>query len=195
LAETLTPIIDYSGSQDRRMLAKWANLSSSAATASKIPNLIWTDIAANMMVGTKSGSAHPRQVRISQRRITYNVFFGIPGILCVVLWLAWAILLLGLGFSRQHRRRISFPALKRLINRLSVGRPLADAQEPGIYNANASTKEWLKARGHIVIDLAAEEDPEQTGFVPHHQSRGGGDGRHVSATERKSSKQLRRSAY
>jgi hypothetical protein len=155
------------------MLAKWGNLSSSVATASKIPNLIWTDIAANMMVGTKSDSSYPRQVRISQRRITYKGIFGIPGILCLVLWLAWAILLLGLGFSRQHRRRISFHALKRLINRLSVGRPLADAQEPGIYNLNASTKEWLREPGHIVIDLASEE-PEETGFGPNHQSGGGG---------------------
>jgi hypothetical protein len=135
-------------------------------------------MAANVMVGTKPGSSYGRQVRISQRRITYNIIFGIPGILCMVLWLVWAIILVCLGFSQQHRQRISFHALKRLINRLSVGRSLAYAQEHGIYNLNASTKEWLKGPGRIVIDLTPEE-PEQASPVLNHQSGEVGGGRNL----------------
>jgi hypothetical protein len=45
--------MDYSGKVNLAMFRKWQELSRSAATSSKILNLIWTDIAANMVVGTK----------------------------------------------------------------------------------------------------------------------------------------------
>jgi hypothetical protein len=63
------------------MMAKWRELSASQATAAKIPNLIWTDLAANMLVGTKSLlSAFPDtqsyKVRSNKRRLFFSLRLG-----------------------------------------------------------------------------------------------------------------------
>lgn len=45
---------DYSGQSDFAMFAKWQELSSLPQTTAKIINLIWTDLAGNAVVGTRS---------------------------------------------------------------------------------------------------------------------------------------------
>lgn len=44
---------DYSGWSSLGVYAKWQKLSTSADTVSKILNLVWTDVAANAVVGTR----------------------------------------------------------------------------------------------------------------------------------------------
>ena len=45
---------DYSGSADFAMFALWQELSRTPTSAAKIINLIWTDVSANAVVGTRS---------------------------------------------------------------------------------------------------------------------------------------------
>ncbi|KAL9621562.1 MAG: hypothetical protein Q9160_003954 [Pyrenula sp. 1 TL-2023] len=45
---------DYSGQSDFAMFARWQELSSLPQTTAKIINLIWTDLAGNAVVGTRS---------------------------------------------------------------------------------------------------------------------------------------------
>jgi hypothetical protein len=126
-----------------------------------IPNLIWTDIAANMLVGTKSltdafPSTKTYQVRLYERKITYKYVYAIPGFLC---WASWAtaiaglLLLLSFPDSRE-RMRPSF--LKHLINRLSVGRVLADGIKTKRCSVDAPTREWIRKAGRVEIDLWEE---------------------------------------
>lgn len=44
----------YTGATSMSLYQKWQELSGSADTAAKIPNLIWTDIMANALIGTRS---------------------------------------------------------------------------------------------------------------------------------------------
>lgn len=143
------------------MLLKWRNLSASSTTMASIPNLIWTDIAANMLVGTKSltdafPSTKTYQVRLYERKITYKYVYAIPGFLC---WASWAtaiaglLLLLSFPDSRE-RMRPSF--LKHLINRLSVGRVLADGIKTKRCSVDAPTREWIRKAGRVEIDLWEE---------------------------------------
>jgi len=44
----------YTGDHSLSLYQKWQNLSATALTAAKIPNLIWTDIMANAIIGTRS---------------------------------------------------------------------------------------------------------------------------------------------
>jgi hypothetical protein len=148
----------YDGTQNRRMMAKWQNLSSSLTSVANIPNLIWTDIAANMLVGTKSlndafPSTNAYEVRMYQRRITYNYLYGIPGLLCWTIWLLWVLMILALLFSSNSHSRISPSAVKSLINRLSVGRALVATEHSESCAADAPTKEWLSKAGLIEIEL------------------------------------------
>lgn len=156
--------IDYTGSKNRAMALKWMNLSKSAESLHKIPNLIWTDIAASMLVGTKSVvSAMPdskMQVQMFRQEITYNYLYAIPGILC---WAIWVILLAFLGISTISKRRtspLSPGHLKELINKLSLGRALVLARDPDeiVHLSNASTKEWLKDVGRMPIEISGPRE-------------------------------------
>jgi hypothetical protein len=46
--------MDYSGSNNLGLYNKWANLSQTPEGAARIINLLWTDVSANSVVGTKS---------------------------------------------------------------------------------------------------------------------------------------------
>jgi hypothetical protein len=58
--------IDYSGKANLAMSRKWHELSRTAATSAKILNLIWTDNAANMVVGTRRrrGTSATAKIRV-----------------------------------------------------------------------------------------------------------------------------------
>ncbi|KAK4246331.1 hypothetical protein C7999DRAFT_33294 [Corynascus novoguineensis] len=58
---------DYSGQTNLALKRRWKDLSRSADTVAKIPNLIWTDLAANAVVGTKglAGMAPNQRVLVT----------------------------------------------------------------------------------------------------------------------------------
>jgi hypothetical protein len=99
-----TTAVDYSGKANLAMYKRWQELSRTAETSAKILNLIWTDIAANLVVGTKSlqpdesskrkrddtassNSRTPHVVNYT-RRVNYNYVYGIPAFLTLVLFAA-----------------------------------------------------------------------------------------------------------
>ena len=168
-ASNVQGLLNYSGTRDRRMLLKWHNLTSSSSSMSHIPNLIWTDIMSNMVVGTKSvlsafPDKHLMSVRIARRRITYNYVWAVPGLCCLLLWLLWALLLLGMTVSSPlFRSRLSLRALRILTNRLSVGRPLVELKSPENYDVNAPTKTWIEVAKYVEIDLLQENESNDNG--------------------------------
>ncbi|EXJ74703.1 uncharacterized protein A1O5_01397 [Cladophialophora psammophila CBS 110553] len=165
---------DYSGDTNMAMYARWRDLSGSAATVAKIPNLVWTDIAANMLVGTRnwnSGNGLPANlqkrdddgtsgggsdqalvpVTVYQQRIRYHWPFAIPAFLALALFLA---VLLAAFISVLSGRGL--PArVRHYLFHLSSGRMLGDIQYAGECDKLAPTNEWLARVGGRRSDLHA----------------------------------------
>ncbi|KAH8645940.1 hypothetical protein BGZ60DRAFT_501165 [Tricladium varicosporioides] len=154
----------FRDSLTRQQMRKWQNATASPKTTILIPNLMWTSSAANMLVGTKSlVDAIPSgkyEVKTFRHIITYNYVYAIPGILCLFLWMLWAILSATMLISTRFRSRMSLRALKSLINRLSVGRALVAASEPKMCDINASTKVWIAKAGRVKVDITDDAKEE-----------------------------------
>ena len=142
------------------MLLKLQNLSSSFDTLPLIPNLIWTEIAANMLVGSKSrlpsqnGDAAIGEVRMLERRITYKYQYGVLGFLCCGIWIFWVVFSIILLFIPVSRGRMRISSIKSFLNKLSVGRPLLLTAKPETDSYGLTTKEWLRQVGRSQIDLS-----------------------------------------
>lgn len=100
-----TSPVDYSGKANLAMYKKWQELSQTPESSAKILNLIWTDIAANMVVGTKGLEPHVAPMRKRDdtttssesktppvinytRRVRYKYVYGIPAFLTLTLFVA-----------------------------------------------------------------------------------------------------------
>lgn len=137
-------VADYSGTTNLALFRQWQDLSKSPASAARILNLVWTDSAANAVVGTKtlqdpqqqalqrrdsssdtttsssSDSSLLPEVTSYKRRVKYHLPYGIPAFLTLLLTLAMAIITLGatvLGRSGPHQMRS-------ILNKTSPGRIL-----------------------------------------------------------------------
>lgn len=144
----------YDGANDRRMLNRWYNLTSSPKTIPKIPNLAWTDIVANMVVGTKSVSPNHKQlVQTHVRKVTYDFKYGIPALLCLLVWTTYALLSLGMLIKSSTRARVVPDSIRRMINALSVGRALVLLPNTETDELYLGTKEWLGLNGSVDIEL------------------------------------------
>ena len=125
-------MFDYDGDTDQAMAVKWVNLTSSFDRIHKIPRVIWTDIAANIIVESKSVLSvfpdHKMEVQTFRRKITYNYFYAIPALICWIVWFGSLVLILSLLIFKEARTRLALGRLRRMINNLSVGRALIIAE-------------------------------------------------------------------
>ena len=149
-------LTDYTGLNNIALNTKWQQLSADANSASKIVNLIWTDIAATATVGTKStmskigmrlgaqrvGPATPASVTTYSKKLHYDYRYGIPAALVLLIALLVAIaLLLCLLFRVSYRESVQ------LLNQTSTGRAVLNLLDPNSGVVNASTKDWVVAAG------------------------------------------------
>ncbi|KAL2144067.1 hypothetical protein VTI28DRAFT_9678 [Corynascus sepedonium] len=113
---------DYSRRMNLALKRRWEILSRSANTVAKIPNLIWTDLAANMVIGTKSLAGLPTDKRVLvtvyNKRIRYHMPYAVPAIIVLALLVLTSLstacaALLG---------RTSLDKMKRYLNNTLVGR-------------------------------------------------------------------------
>lgn len=123
-------LIDYTGRSNVAMSRRWARLSRSADSVRKIHNLIWTDIAANAVLGTKglhsstmtaaraSSDLPVPLVSVYHRRIQYHLPFAIPAIIVLVLLLSALVLTSAAVFLG----RTGFSKMRRFLNATSAGR-------------------------------------------------------------------------
>lgn len=113
---------DYSGRTNLALKRRWEILLRSANTVAKIPNLIWTDLAANMVVGTKSPAGLPTDKRVLvtvyTKRIRYHMPYAIPAIIVLVL-LVLTSLSTACAALLGHT---SLDKMKRYLNNTLVGR-------------------------------------------------------------------------
>ena len=154
-----------------------ANYTSNVSTTAKILNLIWTDIAANALVGTKSwnsGSKLPPNlqkrsaettsstsadaqnspvmipVTIYTYQIRYHWVFAIPAALLLLL----ALLILGGAGAFALVGHATSSRVREYLFHLSAGRLLAGQVYPGVVDGQAPAKIWVAEVGlkHVRLD-------------------------------------------
>jgi hypothetical protein len=145
-------VFDYTGRTNNAFLRKWQELSKSAATASRVLNLIWTNAAANAVVGTKTLQAPQQrglqkranndsndtsnlfpQVILYKRRVQYHWPYGIPAFIALLFTVALIIVSLIaalLGHSGPG-------TMRRLLNKTSLGPVLTSSQIRNLENEQA----------------------------------------------------------
>ena len=155
----------YTGEQSFTMYSKWKNLSRSVETAPKIIDLIWTDLMANYVTGSKSvisssgtGGQDPtsrsRLVRAYERQIRYNFRYAIPAIIFLTLWLFAIIFLLCLVFLKKSK----FADVRQLVNHTATGRAVTTTAYPDMCEGRVSTKEWVRTAGKETIIVKYKTD-------------------------------------
>lgn len=163
---------DYSGRTGLALYTKWQNLSSSADQASRIINLVWTDIAANSVVGTKGwglGSAALRKrdtteadqvpVTVYQSHVRYRIPYAVPAFVALavtVVVVVVGIILVAVGKTGSNRMRL-------LLDATSAGRVMGSFLWPG-KAAGKGTDEWVKEVGTKVV-IASNESVVATGVT------------------------------
>lgn len=150
-------LADYSAENDFGLYIRWRDLSRSSETAGKIINLIWTDIMANLVVGTKlgpsssdkalEGSSPPLVIRPYKRRVVYDLRYAIPAIILLALWLC---VLLG-ALSLIFMSRASLSALTQLANQLAPGRMATNFLNNELSRSDAPTMEWAARAGFYIL--------------------------------------------
>jgi hypothetical protein len=168
------------------MYNQWKKLSSTAAGSAKILNLIWTDIAANAVVGTRSWiptadapnlskradapSSADVLIHILNRGTKYHIKYAIPAFLVLGLLL----LALGSSFLAMILGRGTVGAIKMYLSRVSSGRLMtaivdddrAVDETAGMTSSSSSvsTTQWLKRDGTTVINVS-KRVPRAKGVV------------------------------
>jgi len=155
----------YTGEQSFTMYSRWKNLSRSVETAPKIIDLIWTDLMANYVTGSKSvisstntGGQDPtsrsRLVQAYERQIRYNFRYAIPAIMFLTLWLFAIIFLLCLVFLKKSK----FADVRQLVNHTATGRAVTTTAFPDMCEGHVSTKEWVRTAGKETIVVKYKTD-------------------------------------
>lgn len=197
-----TSPVDYTGKADLAMYKKWQELSKTSETSSRIINLIWTDIAANMVVGTKSLQPPESSMRIRDdtvvertktppvitytRRIKYKYVYGIPAFLALVLFtlatLSSIFLALFCGAKPSTMRTF--------LQHISAGRFLTSQSQasqssqssygghsPSLHDdrySDSPTKIWVKGVGKELFTLGVEGWMKNAQLVSGHEGKEGG---------------------
>lgn len=164
-------VFDYSGRSNLAMYAKWQELSREAATTSKILDLIWTDVTANSVVGTRGwvqnrastglekrdngdGSNSDAEARVPvntfERRVRYQLPFATPAIIVAVATLIIIVATTALFFFGNARPEV----MRKYLFHTSVGRVMSNYVYPGQCHPQTPTREWLKLAGRNRIDVS-----------------------------------------
>jgi hypothetical protein len=147
-----TDFPDYSGKINYPLFLQWKSFSSNASIVSAIPNLIWTDIMANSVLGAKSqlsrnGTAPLASTLVSatpfHHVIQYDYRYAIPAFLFLMLY--GLMLLVSLIFFIGRRVRIS--TLRMLLNQTSAGRAVTTERHGQRIPPQAPTSQWVDMFG------------------------------------------------
>jgi len=159
-------IADYSGLSSGSMLDKWRELSKTPQGASKVIDLIWTDLSAPAVVGTKGTLGHNNaglanetaipMVRPIVRRVKYRLRFGIPALILAMVLLLITLL----AFSSALFGRSGLRNMERRLNQTSVGRAYSWMYWPQEDPLSLSSREWSWRLGNRLFDTNARSEQE-----------------------------------
>lgn len=195
--------VDYSGSSNLAMYRRWQELSREPETSAKILNLVWTDIAANMVVGTKglAPKANGKRKRdgtedtvstppttVYTKRIRYKYVYGIPAFLALVLsaaaFTSTLFFMLFSGATPATMRNIlQHTSAGRFLTSQSSSSQHAFANQTGYAGyapppqqdgySNTPTNVWVKGAGKESYTLGAEGWTKNVGIAPGYEEKGG----------------------
>lgn len=159
---------DYTGRTNLAMYNRWQELSRNASTAAKIVNLIWTDISADAVVGTRSQlPLEPLQnlakrdeptttikvpITVYTRQVRFHIYYGIPAFLVLTLFAIvslTAIVFMLLGRTSPSRMR-------KFLDQTSAGRILTMFLYTNDCAPGAPRADWIRAVGRKRIDLGGQ---------------------------------------
>ena len=180
--------IRYTGDTNYALSLKYRALTNTSQGAAHLMNLIWTDLAAFTVVGTKHGFEldHPpsprlksrsthsnaqtslgqRNVYVHRRVVKYsNLWYAVPAIIVAVIWTTLFVLVVVLCLGSH----IQWRSLHNLTNQTSMGRVATNRMNFEKYDAGARTVVWLHHVGNEPLDVpkAIPRTPrqrERTGF-------------------------------
>lgn len=164
---------DYSGVNDLDLAMLWQEITQNTTGVASALRLIWTDYAANYLVGTK-GLHTPRYrqpiaelsnrkrqpnveatrypVFVLQHRIQYRWIYAIPAFICVAI--VAAVIILATVSMICGRGTIAH--LQYYLYSITPGRIMTVSQHPeGRAVGHAETKEWIKVVGHKHVSILA----------------------------------------
>ncbi|KAJ5161172.1 hypothetical protein N7492_006564 [Penicillium capsulatum] len=167
-ASSYSETYDYSGQTNVALFSKWRKLCESAGSAADIIKLVWTDVAANAVVGTRAWewslrpTSRPRrddsvspgsvvQVPVTpwRRHLRYKVVYAIPAITVGALFLV----VVGVVITLLIVGRSGLAKMRWYINHTSPGRLLTTFLHPDECQPQASTSVWVDSVGKKQISL------------------------------------------
>jgi hypothetical protein len=184
---------DLRGTASMSIFRRWQMLSPDPEKAAQVINLMWTDLAASAVVGTKGSLGqmntgdHPAsiQVRPIGRRITYDIRYGIPAFfLAALLALIVLVSLINTCF-----RKAGIGRLRRRIGQLSVGRVFTTFLYPEESTLVMSPGEWRRKNGKKTISVQVVAERGDGEAYVQYRGRGDvltspGEGTHVLSTRK-----------
>ncbi|KAK2861089.1 hypothetical protein FQN49_004553 [Arthroderma sp. PD_2] len=178
--------ITYTGLDDVTFYSKWVDLSRDFKGVQQMMNLLWTDVSANLVVGTKSWlpSSQKRHAKwstghnttestivpvyIISRQVSYHMLYGIPAIIVLVI----TLLVMGFTLFLIIMRRTGPSKMRLYLSLTSYGRMLGSLIYPGARAPSISTDQWIETVGSKQLRLAVAmmakklEEPED---ITYHQ--------------------------
>ena len=173
---------DYSGASSYALLHQWQQLTRTSPGSAHMMNLIWTDLAANYVLGTRSLLSSPaplstgnsdnvreqrmhskRQdeamstlnfpVTLYERRVRYHVLYGIPAFLLLGLT---TVTLVCAAWSVI--RGSGLGKMRTLLNRTSVGRIVnsSNSESQVILVSGIPSRKWIHVAGKHRVTLAEQ---------------------------------------
>ncbi|KAH8893095.1 hypothetical protein GQ53DRAFT_840793 [Thozetella sp. PMI_491] len=169
---SLGKLQDYTGVKNLALWKRWQNLSGDASTAALIPNLIFTDVAASSVVGTKGAlgpgnagtpGAYPFiSVTPVKERVRFNLPYGIPAFLSALLLLLIVSVALAAAIIGDH----GYSRLRRQMQETAVGRVYTTFLYPSPGVLRAKSKDWNEHLGDKVVDLSGDYPAVEETLIP-----------------------------
>jgi hypothetical protein len=159
---------DYSGANNIGVYNKWANMSGTPEGAARIIDLIWTDSAANSVIGTKGwlptnggtltkrqngGSSQEQKVLVPvnqfTRRVRYHLAYAIPAFIVLAIFASvftFSFVMMVLGQAGPSRMRL-------FLMKTSVGRVMTSLLLRDEVGAGQPSSVWTSRAGRTHIDF------------------------------------------
>lgn len=151
----------YSGQGDFALYEKWSTLSANATGVELIINLIWTDLVANSVVGTRSwlSDTQPNAFRDREnaevavvtwsRNIRYRALYAIPAAVTLLL----TLFIGSVAFLLVLFRRTGLGKMRLYLAQTSAGRILGTFCYPGLGDPLAPRRIWIQQVGVQTVNL------------------------------------------
>ncbi|GKT57918.1 LOW QUALITY PROTEIN: hypothetical protein ColTof3_05257 [Colletotrichum tofieldiae] len=170
---------DLAGAANMPVFKRWQAVSNDSERVSEVIKLVWTDVAASAVVGTKgvlgsvnNGAAEEAVTITIQpvgKRIKFCWVFGIPAFVLLLVMSSIAVVLVLSAVLKSS----TIAVLRHRLQQLTVGRVLTTFLYPEHSNLIMSSKDWSRLNGDKAVDLGevpqrslVSENPVQASHYP-----------------------------